>query len=66
MRHAPSPWTCSDVATVVADARAIALIIGADAIHRILTHRALTRWLRAAQPPPIAPARPLPEMAVPF
>ena len=39
----------------------IALITDPDPIHRILTHLGL-----AAQPPPIAPARPLPELVVPF
>jgi hypothetical protein len=39
----------------------IALITEAEPIHRILTHLGL-----AAQPPPIAPARPLPELSVPF
>ena len=39
----------------------LALIPSADPIHRILTHLGL-----AAQPPPIPPARPLPELAVPF
>jgi len=39
----------------------IALFAEPDPIQRILTHLGL-----AAQPPPIAPARPLPELAVPF
>ena len=39
----------------------LAIITEADPIQRILTHLGL-----AAQPPPIAPARPLPELAVPF
>ena len=39
----------------------IALIPSPDPIQRILTHLGL-----AAQPPPIAPARPLPEPAVHF
>lgn len=44
----------------------IALVTEAEPIQRILTHRTPARLHRAAQPPPIAPARPVPELVVPL